>query len=86
MTDQVLTADEVAAKLKVHVKTVYKNREIPRFEISPGVVRFSEEAVDNWLRSKISRKAKPIKRVPKQGSTNQISNFIRHSSDGSEVA
>lgn len=71
-----LTAEEVAAKLKVHVKSVYKNREIPRLEIEGVGIRFLESQVDAWLQSRITRKAKPQKRKAKVG------NFMRHSSGG----
>lgn len=73
MTDT-LTAEELAAKLKVHVKTVYKNRDIPRIEISPGVVRFVEADVEAWLRSRSTRKAKPQKRLRKD----RVADFMRH--------
>jgi predicted DNA-binding transcriptional regulator AlpA len=78
----ILTAEEVAAKLKVHVKTVYANREIPRVEISPGVVRFCEADVEAWVRSKVTRKAKPDKRLRAA----PVSNFMRHSENSKETA
>lgn len=56
-----LTAEEVAAKLKVHVKWVYRNREIPRVEMG-GHVRFVEAQVDAWIELKMAKKAKPVMR------------------------
>lgn len=83
---KLLTAEQVAAKLQVHVNTVYKNREIPRLEISEGVVRWCESDIDAWLRSKITRKAKPDKRIAKTVDKDRLSNFMRRSSGGSDAA
>lgn len=69
-----LTAEEVAAKLKVHVKTIYRNTQIPRVEIEGIGVRWVEADVDAWIRSQMTRKAKPQKRKTK------VSNIMRHSS------
>ncbi len=63
--NRILTAEQVAEKLQVHVKTVYRNRDIPRVEIGPGMVRFIEADIDAWLRSKMTRKSKPEKRLRK---------------------
>lgn len=60
MSDLVLlTAEQVAAKLGWHVKTVYRNREIPRLEIG-GSVRWAESQVDAFLLTKITRKSAPV--------------------------
>ena len=64
MSDLVLlTADEVAAKLKVHVNTVYANTDLPRVEVSPGTIRWIESQVDQYLLGKVSRKPKAPKKT-----------------------
>lgn len=65
---KVLTADELAAKLQVHPKTVYANRDIPRIELGDGTIRFIESQVDQWLLTKQTRKAAPRKRIIRRNS------------------
>ena len=53
MPDEVLTAEELAAYLKVDVQTVYRKfraGEIPGVRIGRAV-RFKREVVDSWLRA-----------------------------------
>lgn len=64
MTD-LLTAEQVAEKLQVHVKTVYANRDIPRV-VFGGSVRWREADIDLYLQTKITRKPAPRKRVMRQ--------------------
>jgi IS30 family transposase len=85
-TINVLTAEQLAEKLGVHVKTIYRNQEIPRLEISKGVVRYDEATVAVWLRSKMSRKPIPKKRKPKVMPDEKVTNFIRHKADSQESA
>lgn len=59
---RLLTAEQVAEKLQVHVKWVYANRELPRVEIG-GHVRWVESQVDQFLLGRISRKSAPKKKV-----------------------
>ena len=58
---KLLTAEQVADKLQVHIKWVYKNRDLPRVEFG-GHVRWNEEDVENFLRMKTSRKSNPVMR------------------------
>lgn len=58
-----LTVEEAAAKLKIHPKTLYRNREIPRVELSDGTIRWIESELDSFIRSKITRKPKAQKRA-----------------------
>ena len=59
---KLLTAPEVAAKLRWHVQTVYRNQDIPRIQVG-GSVYFDEAEIDAWLRTRVTRKAKPRKRL-----------------------
>jgi excisionase family DNA binding protein len=58
---RLLTAEQVAEKLQVHVKWVYRNREIPRVELG-GHVRWDEAQVDAWIQLKTTRKAREVMR------------------------
>lgn len=48
---ELLTADEVAAALKVTKKTIYQlkyERKIPYIQVG-GILRFRKEDIDKWL-------------------------------------
>jgi len=53
-----LTVEEVCEKLKISRKTLYTIRqkgEIPEMDVE-GLVRFSEEAINDYLKSKTKKK------------------------------
>jgi excisionase family DNA binding protein len=53
--DGLLTAQQVAALLKVELTTVYKwtsRGRIPHVKLSARAIRFSEAAIAQWLQSK----------------------------------
>ncbi len=60
-----LKAEQVAAKLGWHVKTVYRNRVLPRVKIGSSVV-WIESQVDSFLAMHSGVKAEPKKREKRQ--------------------
>jgi excisionase family DNA binding protein len=54
MADEIMTAEELAAYLKLDPQTVYRrfrNHEIPGAKIG-SAVRFKKDVIDRWLRVK----------------------------------
>jgi len=56
-----LTADQVAAKFGWHVKSVYRNRSLPRVKVGSSVF-WIEEQVDSLLTMTAKPKAAPVPR------------------------
>jgi excisionase family DNA binding protein len=53
--DELLTADELAAFLRVHRSTIYRllrNGQLPAFRVGSDW-RFSRELIEKWLHSRI---------------------------------
>lgn len=70
---RLLTAEQVAEKLQVHIKWVYANQELPRIEIG-GHVRWVESQVDQFLLGRMARKSAPKRKV------------IRHLTEAAELS
>lgn len=56
--DEYLTPAEVAAELRVNVRTVYgllRRNELPHFNLGHRTKRITREALDNYKNSKVVR-------------------------------
>lgn len=73
----ILTAEDVAKKLKIHVKSVYASTAIPRIEIGPGTIRYVESQVDQYV---LMQSRKKEKRKPRTKP-----NVIRHEFKNTEA-
>lgn len=70
-----LTAEQAAAKLMIHPKTLYRNTDIPRVQIG-SKVRWVESQIDQYILSRMTRKPEPKKR-PKKRSRKTMQTVMR---------